>query len=69
MIKINDYKQNKVFTFTNKLKELVKDHSLFDINIDGPYGESYNYAQHDKCVFLAGGVGITPIMNSILELV
>lgn len=61
--------------WTGKLAKLVKKKTMSDsktalrkvvVNIDGPYGTPLKASQYDAVLFIAGGIGITP-MHSCLR--
>jgi len=53
-------------TFTGQLASLVAKGSPLTISVDGPYGIPVELAEHERAVFVAGGIGITPV-HAIVE--
>jgi NAD(P)H-flavin reductase len=55
-------------TWTDRLAELAKAHTVVEVRVDGPYG--YPGAISDKrCLLLiAGGIGVTPLHSIFAEL-
>jgi len=52
----------------NKLSNCNIHPNNITINIEGPYGYNLNYNDYTKIIFIAGGIGITPIHNMFFTL-
>jgi ferredoxin-NADP reductase len=58
-------------TFTKRLQELarsVQDLSCVHVNVDGPYGLPIDYSRFRSVLFVAGGIGITPIHSHLRDM-
>eukprot|EP00457_Paulinella_chromatophora_P001052 gb/GEZN01001054.1/.p1 GENE.gb/GEZN01001054.1/~~gb/GEZN01001054.1/.p1 ORF type:complete len:1086 (+),score=113.79 gb/GEZN01001054.1/:40-3297(+) len=56
-------------TFTGELHELVKSKTLKNVYVEGPYGKvTVPYKKYKSVVLVAGGIGATPLMSVLHEL-
>lgn len=56
-------------TFTGRLHKLARglqyqDATLPTVVVDGPYGVPVDHRRYDRILFVAGGIGITPVLST-----
>jgi predicted ferric reductase len=55
--------------YTSKLYAKAKDQESMTIRVDGPYGNlNLNYRRYPIIIFVAGGIGITPILGMLKDI-
>ena len=65
-------KENHAGSWTSRLARLAESQQSFadlEISVDGPYGRAPEFDDADTVVMFAGGIGVTPYLSMLNELV